>query len=212
MKIEKITKNKIRIILKQDDFKDKNINLQKFLLNSKNSQILLLKILNKAEKDLKFQTNGYKLFIESFFEENNVCILTITKFIDQNNNLKIKKKIKLQKNHEHKENDFLIYEFDEFENFCVFCNLIYKATENLNINIIKNSFKNSQLYFYNNTYYLVLNKKNYKNLILVKAIILLRDFATLKKYSKNFKSKLTEHGKLLIKSNAIYTGIKHFSN
>ena len=63
MKIEKITKNKIRIILKQDDFKDKNINLQKFLLNSKNSQILLLKILNKAEKDLKFQTNGYKLFI-----------------------------------------------------------------------------------------------------------------------------------------------------
>ena len=211
MKIEKITKNKIRIILKQQDFKDKNINLQKTFLNSNNSQKLLLEILNKAEKELKFETTGYKLLVESFFEENNTCILTITKFLESKNNTDIKKKLKLRKISENLENNLIIYEFDEFENFCNFCDSFFNTTKNTNYNEIKNTFKKSQLYFYNNTYYLILNKK-INNLNYVRATSLLQEFATIKKYSKNFKSKLTEHGKLLIKSNAIYTGIKHFSN
>ena len=33
MKIEKITENKIRIILKKEDFKDKTIDLEKIILN-----------------------------------------------------------------------------------------------------------------------------------------------------------------------------------
>ena len=45
MKIEKITENKIRIILKKEDFKDKTINLQKLILSTSESNNLFLEIL-----------------------------------------------------------------------------------------------------------------------------------------------------------------------
>ena len=38
MKIEKLTENKIRIILKKEDFKDKEININKVLLEEPASQ------------------------------------------------------------------------------------------------------------------------------------------------------------------------------
>ena len=57
MKIEKITENQIRIILKQEDFKDKSIDLQKLLLTTPESQSLFLEILDRAEKEVNFDTN-----------------------------------------------------------------------------------------------------------------------------------------------------------
>lgn len=36
MKIEKLTENKIRVILKQNDFKDKNINISNIILTKPN--------------------------------------------------------------------------------------------------------------------------------------------------------------------------------
>ena len=50
MKIEKIDQNKIRIILKQDDLKDKKFDINKILLSTNASQNLFLELLNKAEK------------------------------------------------------------------------------------------------------------------------------------------------------------------
>ena len=52
MKIEKLTENKIRIILKKTDFKDKEININQLLLTTTESQKLFLEILNRAEKEL----------------------------------------------------------------------------------------------------------------------------------------------------------------
>ena len=54
MKIEKLTENKIRIILKTEDFKDKNIDIKKLLLTTPESQSLFLEILNKAKKRSRF--------------------------------------------------------------------------------------------------------------------------------------------------------------
>ena len=91
MKIEKITENKIRIILKKEDFKDKSINLQKFL-NTPESQSLFLEILNRAEREVDFDTNGHKLLIETYFQGNDICIFTITKYIESKLNVKNKPK------------------------------------------------------------------------------------------------------------------------
>ena len=68
MKIEKITENKIRIILKQEDFKDKSIDIKELLLTTPESQHLFLEILNRAKKEVNFDTDGYKLLIEAFFQ------------------------------------------------------------------------------------------------------------------------------------------------
>ena len=65
MQIEKITENKIRIILNIQDLKEKNIDLHTFMSSSVESQNLFYDILNIAEKEIGFITRDWKLIIET---------------------------------------------------------------------------------------------------------------------------------------------------
>lgn len=65
LQIEKITDNKIRIILNIQDLKEKNIDLHTFMSNSIESQDLFYDMLDKAEKEVGFETKDYKLMIEA---------------------------------------------------------------------------------------------------------------------------------------------------
>ena len=209
MKIEKITENKIRIIIKKEDFKDKSINLKEFILNTPESQTLFLEILDRAEKEVNFDTDGHKLLIETYFQGNDICIFTITKYMESNINTKNrpKKYLTVKRKAQTFNSTSLIYQFNEFEDFCDFCNFIYK---NNNIEL-KGLFKTSALYNYNNTYYLVIDGINLSNKSLPSFCSSLLEFSSLLRYTKNFKFKLKEHGKIFIKNNAINTGIKYFA-
>ena len=50
MKIEKLTDNKIRVILDIDDLAEKNINIDSLIKNTDFSQKLFKKMLNQAKK------------------------------------------------------------------------------------------------------------------------------------------------------------------
>ena len=147
MKIEKLTENKIRIILKKEDFKDKEININKVLLEEPASQKLFLEILTKAEQEVNFDTTGYKLLIEADIQNNDTFIFTITKYLEKDTtsqhlhkkNLTIRKKTQLFNT------STLIYNFSSFENFCEFCDFIHS---NNTINM-KNLYKSAILYFFN---------------------------------------------------------------
>ena len=65
MRIEKITENKIRIILNLEDLKENNINLHDFMSNSPESQDLFLDMLERAENEVGFKTKDYRLMIEA---------------------------------------------------------------------------------------------------------------------------------------------------
>ena len=65
MRIEKITENKIRIILNLHDLEEKNIDLHTFMSSSIESQDLFYDMLDKAEKEIGFKTQNYKLLIEA---------------------------------------------------------------------------------------------------------------------------------------------------
>ena len=65
MQIEKITENKIRIILNIQDLQEKNIDLHTFMSNSIETQDLFFYMLDKAEKEVGFETKDYKLMIEA---------------------------------------------------------------------------------------------------------------------------------------------------
>lgn len=65
MRIEKITENKIRITLNMQDLEEKHIDLHSFMSNSLESQDLFYDVLDKAEKEIGFQTKDYKLMIEA---------------------------------------------------------------------------------------------------------------------------------------------------
>ena len=80
MKIEKLTENKIRVIVNNNDLIDNNIDYTSLINKSGKSQDLFLKILDKAEEELNFHTDGYKLLIEAFTSVDEVIVFTITKF------------------------------------------------------------------------------------------------------------------------------------
>lgn len=65
MQIEKLTENKIRIILNLDDLKENNIDLHSFMSSSIETQDLFFNMLDKAEKEIGFKTKDYKLMIEA---------------------------------------------------------------------------------------------------------------------------------------------------
>ena len=208
MKIEKLTENKIRIILKRDDFKDKKININQILLTTPESQKLFLEILNKAEKEINFDTTGHKLLIETFIENDDIFIFTITKYTDEiTKNSHTKKVLTVRKKTQIFNTTSLIYEFNEFENFCEFCDFLH----NNNHIMTQNLYKKAILYLYNQTYYLVIDGINLSNHYLLLFHSTLLEFSNSTKYTKNFKFKLREHGKVVIKKNAINTGIRYFS-
>ena len=188
MKIEKITENKIRVILKHEHFNTKSLN----------SENILLEILDVAKSKYNFNTDGYKLLIESFLEENDIYILTITKFNE-------KKAIKTFKKSAILDNTTsLNYKFESFDDFCDFCKFIKMSNLKLDL------YKKSILYFYNNTYYLVFTdiSMSDKNIKILHSFLI--DFSTVFNHSETFKNKLNEHGKIIFKSNALSSGIKYF--
>ena len=161
MKIEKLTENKIRIILKKEDFKDKEININQVLLEEPESQKLFLEILTRAEKEVDFDTTGYKLLIEADIQNSDTFIFTITKYLEkESTNTQVHKKVlTIRKKSQLFNTSTLIYNFANFEDFCEFCDFIH-TNNTLNM---KTLYKSAILYFFNNTYYLVIDKINLSN-------------------------------------------------
>ena len=197
MKIEKLTEDKIRVILDSDE-------MAKVIKNKEESQSLFFNILKKAEKEVDFYTDGCKLLIEAFSSNEDAWIFMITKY--KNSDIS-KKKLHVRRRQTYL--DYVnIYDFDSFETFCDFCTFL----SNVHSFDIKKLCKNNSLYLYNNTYYLVLSNINeqYKNKDVFFSTIL--EFSNAIKHSENFENKLLEHGQILIKKNAILVGMQYFVN
>lgn len=201
MKIEKITDNKIRIILNLEELSNNNINLSDFINNDPKTQKFFLDILNKAEKDFGFYTKDCKLLIEAFSSLDEVYVFTITKFSSK----KKKTTLKLKRQKHKSFSSYAVYKFDSFDEFCNLCELV----DNSNLHIT-NICKKISLYSYNNTYYLVFSKLNLSYRNFKKLFSIISEFATAVSKPSHFEAKILEFGKPIIKQNALKTGIKYF--
>lgn len=209
MKFEKLGENKIRITLNNQDLIDKNIDFHSFMSNSKESQNLFLDMLDEAERKVGFVTKDYKLRIEALAMSDGNFILTITRFgksIDtqstksqKNINLKIKRK------HLDTTSKQLIYNFNSFEDFCGFSNIISKLNSFFSIS------KSMVLYVYKNSYYLCISNIDTEHESIKQLYALISEFGTYVDNSDIFKRKLIECGKIIMKNNAIKTCNKFFS-
>lgn len=213
MKIEKLTENKIRIILNVDDLKEKKIDLHTFLSNSIESQEIFLDMLDEAEKELGFVTDNYKIMIEALAISEGGFILTITRIVPDADKIKASPHKKLRIKRKLPSLDFknLIYSFPNFDTFCNFCNSLNKFNPK-SILYIESFSKNISLYLYNEQYFLVLsNIKTIPEIQLSKkfcsAIV---EFANFVSDSQILKNKIKEYGKNIIESNAISTCLKYF--
>ena len=215
MKIEKLTDNKIRIIMNIQDIEKNTNDIHTFFDNIMNSQNLFLDILQKAEKEVDFHTEGCKLLIEAFSTLEDVVVFTITKYsssenssINTNNvlNNDSKRKLIVKRKNNTPSLKNAVYEFDNFDYFCDFCNSISKI-ENLNIDKLA---KKTVLYNYQNKFFLIFKDINFKDKSVHKVFNMLSEFSYLQNFSANFEYKLNEHAKIYIKNNALLKGIKYF--
>ena len=214
MKIEKLTENKIRVIINLDDLQKSNTKLENIVKPSSESKNLLLNILSRAEREVGFYTEGYKLLIEAFSNSDNIFVFTITKYTSEEAN-KIKrsanslysKKLIVRKKEVNPNRTQMIYAFDSFDTFCEFCNNL-NSKKDLNIDDIT---KHTALFLYNNTYFLTLYDIDINNEKLDLFYSSISEFAKYLSFSEYFKIKLQEHGKVIIREKAVQTGIKYFS-
>ena len=207
MKIEKLTENKIRVIVNSEDLKNNNLDYQTIMEKPIESQKLFLEMLLKAEKEVGFYTEGCKLLVEAFSSSDGLFVFTITKYVEKTTTPPSKPKVKPKKKTKqvNPKSATSIYQFSSFEEFCEFCTAIHNTTCQS-----KQLAKSITLYLFNNTYYLILSNINTDYAYIHSFYSTISEFASLASHSETFKMKLLEHGKAIMKRNAIETGIKYF--
>lgn len=210
MKIEKITDNKIRIIMNTDELNEKNLNLNSIVKNTNSAQKLFKFILEEAKRQVGFVVDDSKLLVEAYATQDGFFIITFTKFknTDDSSKEKPSKKVVLKRKMPNVSQKNAIYEFKNFDEFCSFCTYSNESK----LLDLKGFAKNISLYEYNSLYYLTFININtdYKFLKLFYTSI--SEFAKLVSSSSLYKSKLDEHGKIIFKANAVKNGIKYFLN
>ena len=209
MKIEKLTENKIRVIINDDDLKQNHTDLHTIMTKSLENQGLFLNILSKAEKEVGFYTENCKLLIEAFSTPDDMFVFTITKYNENDFKdalLNNSKKLRVKRKSVNINNTDAIYQFNNFEEFCNFCNCIKSKNQ---FDITKLS-KHISLYLYNDIYYLVLSNININYNYIKIFYNTISEFSKFVSNSATFKTKLIEHGTSIIKKNAISVGIKYF--
>ena len=204
MKIEKLTDNKIRVIINSDELGLNHSNVHHIMAKAIETQEIFSDILKKAEKEVAFYTDGCKLLIEAFSSFDDVIVFTITKFLPDKN-FKKKKLIAKRKTFDQMSNEIICC-FNTFDAFCQFCNAI-KLVHKINPNKLA---KNIVLYLWKDSYYLVLKNLNNKDGNTDLLYSILSEFGRLVSPSNHFDCKLLEYGKVIIKNNAIHVGIQYF--
>ena len=209
-KLKNFGENKIRIILDINDLAEKNIDFHEFMSNPIDSQSLFLDMLDQAEKEIGFVTKDCKIMIEALAMSNGSFVLTVTRVLpdaDKINNTP-RKKIKVKR----KINTILsascaIFEFSSFDNFYDYgCSLSAHFCDLINKNIGL-----SKLYLYNSKYYLIVEKVKEDANFIKSFSSSISEFGRLVSNSNTYKNKIIEHGKLVLKKNAIFacsTGFK----
>lgn len=199
MRFEKLSNDKIRIILDLQDLEDNDIDYQSFMSNSSDSQKLFMEILDEAEEQIGFITKDYKLMIEALATIDGDFIITVTRSLPDFDIASAYKKrtIKAKRKSNKLTKDTIIYEFNNFDDIFDFVLLL----KNLNISGLNTFTKDFALYTYKNNYYLVMDNID-KNFQVIKTFLCaLTEFGKSINNSNLFKSRLNEYGTLLVKNN-----------
>ena len=205
MRFEKLSNDKIRIILDLQDLEDNDIDYQSFMSNSSDSQKLFMEILDEAEEQIGFITKDYKLMIEALATIDGDFIITLTRYVPYFYIASVYKKITIKAKRKSIKltTDTIIYEFNNFDDIFDFVLLL----KNLNISGLNAFTKDFALYTYKNNYYLVMDNID-KNFDAIKTFLCaLTEFGKSINNSNLFKSRLNEYGTLLVKNNFLQSFI-----
>lgn len=209
MKIEKITENKIRVIINTDELNEKKVNLNSLVKNTDSAQELFKYMLEEAQKQVGFVVDDSRLLVEAYSTQDGLFVITFTKFknVESNQKNKTPRKLGFKRKMPNNSQKNAIYEFRNFEEFCNFCTY----ADSSRLGDLKGLAKSILLYEYNGLYYLTFNNinTNFEFLNLFYASI--SEFGRLISNSTLYRAKLDERGKVIFKANAVRNGIKYFA-
>lgn len=186
MKFEKITDSKIKIIVSMQDMELNNISTENIFSNSTSSQKLLQSILNRAKKEIGFETGDSRLLVEAIMSSGVEYIFTITKLDDN--------QLYLEKN-----NNLFIFKFIYFDDFLALCTFL----KNFSFLCLKDISKNFSLIYYNNTYYLKFLKTKEYSIVIDYIKNFFDEFGEDVSNSTNIDGFLNEYGKVIFSKDAI---------
>ena len=210
MKFEKLSDNKIRIILTMQDLTEKHIDFHSFMSNSIESQNILLDMLEEAKKETGFDPENFNLKIEALAMADTNFVFTITKVYPEAESTEKPAKRKFtikRKSLNTSANTQAVYMFNCFDDFC---NLLQFFKKSNSINEINDLADNVLLYNYKNSYYLLISNIHTDIASKINFYANITEFAKCITNSKSFASKLVECGTLIMKNNALEIGFKHF--
>ena len=195
MKFEKITDTKIKIILSLRDMELNNVSAESIFSNSTSSQKLLQNMLNRAKKEIGFETGDSKLLVEAIMSSDEECTFTITK-LDEN-------KLCLKQN-----NNSFVFKFDCFDDFVALCTFL----NNFSFLCLKDISKNFSLIYYNDTYYLRFIETGNSSIAIDFIKTIFDEFGQDVSNSISIDGFLNEYGKIIFAKDAIIKCIRSFSN
>lgn len=195
MKIEKISTNKIKVTLTNEDMLEWELNFDNLTYNSPQVQELFWDVIRRAEYELGFFVDNAQLMVEAMPTKSEGFVMIVSKVDEQQSLAKHVKsrpkrtEIKVKR----KPRSIIqpqIYEFEEFDDVVNVCCQIYDLFEGYSL-----------MYKYNNRFYLSL--LNINDMDDEKISYKLLEYGKRMPYSATIEGKLVEYGEVMIKKNAI---------
>lgn len=207
MKIEKLNDDKIRITLNMEDLKENDIDFHSFMSNPIESQDLFMDMLEKAEQEVGFVTQDYRVMIEALAMSNGNFVLTVTRICpEKQKNTYKPKKVHIKRKISNIDSKKVIYAFENFDEFLSYCEFL----KNDILQQIDDFSSHARLYEYGDKYYFVLEDINMNEHLLKSFASSITEFAHFVEDSDLFESKLLEYGTVIFNDHAVSECFKHF--
>lgn len=192
MRFEKLNDKKIRIFLSLEDMKLNNVSMKSIFSNSDSAQKLLQFMLDKAVKEIGFETGDSKLLVEALMCSSEECIFTITKLSNKDTNT-------------YNKYYPFIFKFDEFEDFIDLCTYV-KNMSNLDLKKFSTNFS---LILHHDAYYLLCLDFDAFSVLLDYMTTIFSEFGE-NVSNISLHGILYEYGKIIFDKNAILQCINYF--
>lgn len=185
MIFEKLSDNKIKIVLSKEDIKIRNIISTDLLSDHLKVQSIVQELLIEARKKLNFITEDCDLVVESILSNNEDFIFTVTKLYDDSNNCTSQHMVLILK----------LKNLGDFLNFCTYVDNF--TTQNLPEYL--------SLYLYNNEYYLYVYNSPFISKYFFNSLV---EFGEIVPFSNYLIGAFQEYGKKVLDSSSFSNSIK----
>ena len=197
MKVEKISENKVKIILTLEELEKREISLNELENNASLARDLFVNLIEENNLDEEFKFSDSQLLIEANSDCENLFEITITK-IDMNiNNSNIdmynesKNSSKRRSNYKAYSNIFIFNSMDIVLDLC-------SKIKTQNLFLGRNS-----LYKLDTNYILIFSKSAIKNKRFTKTFSFISEYSSNYLYEPLFETSIKEKAQIIIKNNAI---------